>query len=442
MKKFLRDILHYLNLDRELDNFDNIHQNMVKDSVFRGTNLWVLMFAILVASVGLNMNSTAVIIGAMLISPLMGPINSMGYSLATYDFSLFRIAIKNYSFAIGLGLTTSTIYFLISPISSAHSELLARTSPSIYDVLIAMFGGVAGMVALTSKQKGNVIPGVAIATALMPPLCTAGYGLATFQFTFFFGALYLFTINTVFIAIGALLVSRMINLPIRHIIDPNLKKRARQLTSLIILLTILPSFYFGFMLVKKEQFSLNASSFIRNVSYFHGSYLIDHTINSSTNTIEMVYGGNKLDDNLKMELLHKAKEFHLNHAELIINQGFTLDNPNFNANEAKTQSLLNEISQLKSQLDSPVPSPKYQQRLAQLSADLEAELKSFKPEVSNCLVSEAFLNSPLSDSLEKSTLVIIHTNDDKLKQSDKITINNWLQNRLKTTEMMVIYESD
>src|SRR5690606_38047795 len=144
-----------------------------------GTNLWILIFAILIACVGLNVNSTAVIIGAMLISPLMGPILGMGYGLATYDFNLFRKSLINFGFAVASGLVASTLYFMVTPSGEAHSELLARTQPNIYDVIIALAGGLAGIVAISSKQKGNVIPGVAIATALMPPLCTAGYGLAT-----------------------------------------------------------------------------------------------------------------------------------------------------------------------------------------------------------------------------------------------------------------------
>ena len=166
-----RKALHFFSLESELEHQDSVYEEIKKGIVLKGTNLWILIFAIIVASVGLNMNSTAVIIGAMLISPLMGPINGMGYSIATYDFDLFRKSVKNFSFAILASLVASTLYFVLSPVSTAHSELLARTSPTIYDVLIALFGGLAGIVAISSKQKGNVIPGVAIATALMPPLC-------------------------------------------------------------------------------------------------------------------------------------------------------------------------------------------------------------------------------------------------------------------------------
>jgi len=186
-----RKIFRFLDLTSDLDDIDQIHSSIEKGIIFKGTNLWILIFAIVIASVGLNTNSTAVIIGAMLISPLMGPINGMGYSIATYDFALFQRALKNFTFAVAASLLASTVYFSISPLSRAHSELLARTSPTIYDVLIALFGGLAGIVAISSRHKGTVIAGVAIATALMPPLCTAGYGLATLQFSYFFGAFYL-----------------------------------------------------------------------------------------------------------------------------------------------------------------------------------------------------------------------------------------------------------
>jgi uncharacterized hydrophobic protein (TIGR00271 family) len=225
MGRKLENLLAWFDLRSELEDYDFIHETIAQGIVFRGTNLWILMFAIMVCSVGLNMNSTAVIIGAMLISPLMGPINGMGYSLATYDFPLFERSLKNLAFAVGVSLLTSAFYFALSPLNEAHSELLARTSPSIYDVIIALFGGLAGIVAVSSKVKGNVIPGVAIATALMPPICTAGYGLATFQWNFFFGALYLFAINTVFIAFAALIVCRFLKFPIRSIVDPEKKSK-------------------------------------------------------------------------------------------------------------------------------------------------------------------------------------------------------------------------
>ena len=307
----IRKIMHSLKLDSDIEDCEIIHATIERDVIFKGTNLWILAFAIIVASVGLNVNSTAVIIGAMLISPLMGPINGMGYSLATYNFSLFRRAVKNFSFAVFASLAASTLYFAISPVTAAHSELLARTSPTIYDVLIALFGGLAGIVAISSKSKGNVIPGVAIATALMPPLCTAGYGLATGQPTFFFGALYLFTINTVFIALSSVAVSQVLNFPIRTIVDQAQKNRINRIITYVILVTTIPSIYFGYGLVKKEAFMERASKFTRNVTIVEGTYLLKDEVNPSDKTITLIYGGSTLTEAQKRAIAERAKDFAL-----------------------------------------------------------------------------------------------------------------------------------
>jgi len=290
----IRKFLHLVNLEPELDDYDKIHNTIEADMIFKGTNLWILVFAIIVASVGLNMNSTAVIIGAMLISPLMGPINGMGYSIATYNFTLFRTAAKNFTFAVIAGLVASTAYFAMSPISTAHSELLARTSPTIYDVLIALFGGLAGIVAISSKHKGNVIPGVAIATALMPPLCTSGYGLATGQFEYFFGAMYLFTINTVFIAISSVVVSQILKFPITTLVDSAQKKRVNRWICFEISLVLIPSIFFGYRLVQKEKFNENASRYVNNIGFVEGNYLLKHEINPKTGPSPLFTEGHSL----------------------------------------------------------------------------------------------------------------------------------------------------
>lgn len=197
IKEFIRDIFN-LSHDQE-SHFETIRA-IEKGVVYKGINVWTLIFAIFIASVGLNVNSTAVIIGAMLISPLMGPIMGLGLSVGRYDFALLKKSLMNLLVAVVISVTTSTIYFLVSPLNIAQSELLSRTTPTIYDVLIALFGGLAGIVASATKEKGNVIPGVAIATALMPPLCTAGFSIATGNILYFIGSFYLFFINAVMIS--------------------------------------------------------------------------------------------------------------------------------------------------------------------------------------------------------------------------------------------------
>lgn len=328
MKSFgiIRKILHFFSLESELENQDSVYEEIKKGVIFKGTNLWILIFAIIVASVGLNMNSTAVIIGAMLISPLMGPINGMGYSIATYDFELFRKSIKNFSFAILASLVASTTYFALSPVSTAHSELLARTSPTIYDVLIALFGGLAGIVAISSKQKGNVIPGVAIATALMPPLCTAGYGLATVQFNFFLGAFYLFTINTIFIAIASVWISQLLKFPIRTIVDEGQKKKINRTITLVITIVLLPSIFFGYKLVQQEDFLQKANLYVSNVSLFQGNYLLKHDIDAKSSKITLIYGGSTLSENQKNAIIKKSTDFNIDDATILIEQGLAFSN--------------------------------------------------------------------------------------------------------------------
>ena len=239
----------------------------------------MLVFAVFIASLGLNINSTAVVIGAMLISPLMGPIIGIGFGASTYKVDLIKNALKNYLFATIISLSTSTIYFLLSPIDYAQTELLARTSPNIYDVLIALFGGFAGITAITSKNKGNILPGVAISTALMPPLCTAGYGFATWQLTYTIGALYLFFINTVFIVLSAYLYLKFINYPI----DENKKNisiiRTNRIIFWVSIITIIPSIYLGYDFVKKNQFIRSANKFINNEFNLPNTLVFKKSIN-------------------------------------------------------------------------------------------------------------------------------------------------------------------
>jgi len=233
---------------------------------FKGSNLWALVAAILIASVGLNINSTAVIIGAMLISPLMGPIVGIGYALATFDFELLKTAGRNFLTFVVISLATSAIFFFLSPFDDPTPEMEARTYPTIYDVLIAFFGGVAGIVAYTRKETaGNIIPGVAIATALMPPLCTAGYGLANpGDIKYFAGAIYLFVINSVMIAFATFAVTKLVlRTGRRKYEDLATKKRVTWIIGLVMAGTVLPSIWMAYNLVQKNDFDRRADEFLK-----------------------------------------------------------------------------------------------------------------------------------------------------------------------------------
>ncbi len=433
-----RKITEYFSLDSEVESHDFIHAEILKGLRFKGTNLWILVFAIVVASVGLNVNSTAVIIGAMLISPLMGPINVMGYSIATYDFDLFRKAIKNFSFAVGTSLVASSIYFALSPLSTAHSELLARTSPTIYDVLIAFFGGVAGIIAITSKNKGNVIPGVAIATALMPPLCTAGYGLATAQFEFFFGALYLFTINTVFIAIASVIVTQLLKLPIRTIVDAKQKTVINRWITIVSVAVILPSIYFGYGLVQNEKFSEKANNYIANVSLFEGNYLLKSDVNQNKREITLVYGGTELDEFQKEIIKEKVHDFEIKNANIIIKQGLSFSNYSDKTEEAlklreEISHLLSEVKRRDVQLDS-IQQNQYMGRV------LLSEIRTIYPQFESCTYATSYKFKGSADTPYETALVLFTVDSVGLKADDRKRVNTWVRSRLKTQDIEVFFE--
>jgi uncharacterized hydrophobic protein (TIGR00271 family) len=428
---------HYLDLRNEVEDFDTIHTEIEKGVIFKGTNLWILVFAIVIASVGLNTNSTAVIIGAMLVSPLMGPINGMGYSLATYNFPLFQKAIKNFTFAVIASLIASTIYFYISPVSAAQSELLARTSPTIYDVLIALFGGLAGMVAISSKLKGNVLPGVAIATALMPPLCTAGYGLANAKLDFFLGAIYLFTINTVFIAFAGVLVSQFLNFPIHAELEPAQKTRINHYISAIIVLTALPSIYFGYRLVLNERFQEKASHFIKSVTVLEGSYLLNHEIQASSKTINLVYGGSPLSEEAQKTIRNKAKDFNLDGVVLNFQQGFTF----VEKSKSEVQMLKAKINAMSLQIITQKNKIDSLQNLPLIGKQLLKEIKALYPKIEFCAYAHTIVfNDSAALNPTPIPMVVFTYARYGISPEDKNAIERWVQRRLSSEEARVYFK--
>ena len=304
----MRDVLAIEDVD-----YDAVIADAKADMVFRGHRAWVLMFSILIASIGLNANSIPVIIGAMLISPLMGPIVAIGLSLGTYDFDMLKRAFKNLLIAVSISLITSAIYFWLTPLKEAKSELLARTSPTILDVMIAFFGGLAGIVALARQDRSNVVPGVAIATALMPPLCTAGYGLATLQPKFFFGAMYLFFINSVFISIATFIVVKYLKFPVKHFISPEREKKIRRLITYLTIIIIAPSAIMFFSIIKQSRFEVNARNFVEDVVRADGSEILSQKLifNDTLSVIELYFVGKPVDSNYIDNWAKQLRYYHL-----------------------------------------------------------------------------------------------------------------------------------
>ena len=289
---------------------------------YRGANLWTLIFAILIASVGLNVNSTAVVIGAMLISPLMGPILGIGLSLGTNDIGLFKDSGRNLLIALVISVLTSALYFWLTPLHEAQSELLARTRPTIFDVLIATFGGLIGIIVSTREGYSNAIPGVAIATALMPPLCTAGYGLASANWEYFFGALYLFFINGIFIALATMVVVRYLKFPMRSYIDAKTERRARNAIIFLALITIIPSVFVAINVVQEVVFTQKAEHFIGTHFNFDNRTVIKYEtiFDKKEPIIEVTLLGERMDDRDIMDLQSKLSAFGLGQAKLKIKQ--------------------------------------------------------------------------------------------------------------------------
>ncbi|MGB1122030.1 MAG: TIGR00341 family protein [Flavobacteriales bacterium] len=263
---------------RDLADPESTIEGIKKDIEFRGFNLWILVFSIVIASIGLNVDSTAVVIGAMLISPLMGPIMGFGLGVGINDAGTVRKSLINLGVAAGIAVLSSAIYFLISPIDEAGSELFARTNPTFLDVLVALFGGLTGILAGSRKEKSNVIPGVAIATALMPPLCTAGFGLANGEWEYFFGAFYLFLINAILIATATTLVVRYLNFPQATFVDPVRERKYKRYFAVALLALVIPSGWIFYKTVSETVVTSRIDGYVTEHAKFPGMEVVKSEI--------------------------------------------------------------------------------------------------------------------------------------------------------------------
>lgn len=313
----------------------------ISDGVtFRGANLWVLIFAIFIACLGLNLNSTAVIIGAMLISPLMGPIIGMGLAVGRADLELLKRSLTNYGVSTVISVLTAALYFQLTPLTEAQSELLARTSPTLYDVLIALFGGAAGILALSTGGKGNVIPGVAIATALMPPLCTAGYGLAMGEWSFFFGACYLFFINTVFIALATYLGVRLLQFKPKQFVDKARLAVVNRYIAAIVVVTMLPAVYMTTQIIRQSVLENHVKQFVKHELNQSGTRILSEQADRETKTLNVVALGAALPNEMIEAARQRLADYQLADYQLNVIQGAQSDSLLLARNNAGTQQSL------------------------------------------------------------------------------------------------------
>ncbi len=423
---------------------DEIYDRIESGVIIRGTNLWVLIFATIVASIGLNVNSTAVIIGAMLISPLMGPIMGMGFSLGTNDFELLKRSAKNFGFMTVIAILTSTCYFAVSPwMAGEQSELLARTQPTTWDVFVAFFGGLAGIVAQTRREKSiTVIPGVAIATALMPPLCTAGFGLASGQFNYFFGAFYLFIINTVFIGLAAFIITNSMKFEKKVFVDPVYGRRVKRLMVTIIIITIVPSIFIGYNLIREMIFKQNVARYITNTFVFDGANVLDYSVTYTNNRaeyqkIEVLMYGKPIQQQAIDVLRSQLENYDLFKTELIVRQGE--DNT-----ELTSSYITNNFEQLikdkNSQINKLSARISDMEKMTTPSASLLKEMGAIVDGKISATISRSVMYDSNGSAIDTLLVCYIIQNNKKLTERDIVRLTDWLKARTNSKLVKVIEE--
>ena len=436
-KQFKHNARKFLREQLSLNDYIDVRaasENIRNNIPFRGPNIYILFVAIVIASVGLNVNSIPVIIGAMLISPLMSPIIGFGMGLGTNDTKLLMHALKNLGIMFGISLIASTLYFLVTPLETDNpTELLARTNPSIYDVMIAFFGGVAGILELSRKEKGTVISGVAIATALMPPLCTVGYGIANWNWHYAGGALYLFFINCVFIALATFIAVKFLGYPKAEEAEAHSWRKSVSY-SLLILVVLVPSFFSAYNIVRENRFATEVRHFVKENKTIGGTYIYDYSTDLSVKpyTLTLRLAGETLSQESRAKLYTEADKFGIGHNQIIFQEDATIEVRRLNETEIMRDWLSSTEAQLR-QRDDSISSLRAQldayEALRLPSAQIAAELRSQWPEI-------AAVTLARSDS--SVILLLTQQKADTLTSDNVERIHNWLSVRLQTPAVEVI----
>lgn len=413
-KLFKTDLLSYFNVADDLEPQAATEDSIRSGVSFKGSQLLVLIFAIFIASLGLNTNSVAVIIGAMLISPLMGPIIGMGLAIGIQDFELLKRGLKNIIAAVLGSLVASAIYFLLSPQFEGASQLLARTSPSIYDVFVALFGGAAGILSIACKNKGQVLPGVAIATSLMPPLCTAGYGLATLQMNFFLGALYLFFTNMIFILFASWIGVKLMGFKTIVYQDTKRVKKVRAIVWTVVCLTIAFSIYLTVTMIQKNIFLQKADQFVTQEMVFPNTQVLNHSeyIKDHKHFIDVTLIGEALPkDSLQLAMMNKLDSVGLGGTILNIKQGFSLTQNEVDNDENidRFYNLMqSEIASRQNEIDSLKAIVALHKQFSDESIKVTPEIKVLFPSIHDIALSQMVASSVTSQSVDTVNMIFIY----------------------------------
>lgn len=410
-----------------------IVENIKDDADFSSARFWTLVFAIGICSVGLNINSIPLVIGAMLISPIMGPLVTIGLALSINDWGLMRRSLRNFATLTIISIGISTLYFALSPITNAQSELLSRIQPTIFDVIVAIFGGMAGFISISRARYNNAIPGVAIATALMPPLCTVGYGIATFQTNFIFGAFYLFLINCIFICLSALVVASYLKLPKKEYSTEAKKTRVNRIITVIVAIIVTPAVFFAFNFVGKNTFTQAADKYVKEVFENNGSVVVykNYTYSPNTKKIELALLSEHLDSTEILNFEAMLFNYDLGNTELVIRQnGFALNEDEWKSILAEMQNDDEKVLLLEASLEGQKSSFYSPEKVLE-------EIKIINWQVTNIAFGPISYGEVADGSSPEISLVIVYTGDAALSAVESLKLTSWLKARLGKGEVFI-----
>lgn len=437
-KNFLASIKEVANLDNHIDT-DAAERSIRNNIEFKGPNAWILAVAIIIASVGLNVNSIPVIIGAMLISPLMGPIFGLGLGLGINDISLMKQAGKNLLVMVSISIVVSLLYFMITPLNLNNpTELLARTRPTIFDVMIALFGGFAGIFEQCRKEKGTVFAGVAIATALMPPLCTAGFGLASGNFSGFLGAIYLFSINCLFITLATYFMVKYFNFKKAEYTDATFGRKTQRVTTLLIIIFLIPSIWSAVVLVKQTNFERKATQFVETHRSVGNSIIYDYKIEHEDGSVLKIFlTGETLTADARNTMYAIAKECGITEEQLLVKEYITQN----------TKESDDAFKGIYEKLDSQIE--KHEKTIEELTQELREvkkeelpylqlanEISASYPSVKQIYLSQGAYVTMDSLKLAPCILVKVQT-DSTMTPATLSQLKKWFQVRLQTENVEI-----
>ena len=443
MGKFSQYIKDHVNLTEYIDH-GNASLSIRKNIAFKGPTVYILACAIIIASVGLNVNSIPVIIGAMLISPVMGPIIGFGFGLGVQDNQLVKDSLENFGVMVAISIAASTLFFILSPLNLENpSELLARTNPSIYDVMIALFGGMAGMLETSRKDRGTVLSGVAIATALMPPLCTVGYGLSILNWHYILGALYLFLINGIFIALASFLTTRYLGFPVVMEIEGDGKRQrlSKGAILIILLVMIVPSVFSAIRMVQENNFKIHAEKIVARNKSIGKSFIYDYKTNTSAKpaTLDLYLAGETLTPEFKEVLFKNAEEYGITRNQIIIHEDATMTRDVlsesdliqgiYEYNDRQIKALTDSIARLESQLEA------YRNHEMPVDA-IAREIFAQYPSIKSISLSGGRTASASGDGQEQ--VVALVTGSERLDAEMIDRLERWLKARLEQENVIVL----